>query len=39
MYWGVPSINLWFVLSYLIRYVHIDLISDFNIFGIYKAIF
>ena len=36
---GVPSINLLFVSSYLIRYVHKSLISDFSIFGIHRVIF
>ena len=36
---GVPSINLLFVLSYLIRYVHNSIISDFSIFGIHRVIF
>ena len=36
---GVPSINLWFVLSYLIKYVHNSIISDFSIFGIHRVIF
>ena len=36
---GVPSINLWFVLSYLIRYAHNSIISDFSIFGIHRVIF
>ena len=36
---GVPSINLLFVLSYLIKYAHNSLISDFSIFGIPRVIF
>ena len=36
---GVPSINLLFVLSYLIKYAHNSIISDFNIFGIHRVIF
>ena len=36
---GVPSINLLFVLSYLIKYAHNCIISDFNIFGIHRVIF
>ena len=36
---GVPSINLWFVLSYLIKYAHNSKISDFSIFGIHRVIF
>ena len=36
---GVPSINLWFVLSYLIKYAHNSIISDFSIFGIHRVIF
>ena len=36
---GVPSINLLFVLSYLIKYVHNSIISDFSIFGIHRVIF
>ena len=39
MYLGVPSINLWFVQSYLIIYVHSDLISNFSTFGIQSVIF
>ena len=35
---GVPSINLLFVLSYLIRYAHNSIISDFSIFGIQRVI-
>ena len=31
VYLGLPSINLWFVLSDLIKYAHNDLISDFSI--------
>ena len=34
-----PSINLWFVLSYLIKYAHNSIISDFSIFGIHRVIF
>ena len=37
--WGVPSINLLFVLSYLIKYAHNSIISDFSIFGIHRVIF
>ena len=36
---GVPSINLLFVLSYLIKYAHNSIIIDFNIFGIHRVIF
>ena len=36
---GVPSIDLLFVLSYLIKYVHNSIISDFHIFGIHRVIF
>ena len=36
---GAPSINLWFVWSYLIKYVHNYIISDFRIFGIHRVIF
>ena len=36
---GVPSINLWFVLSYLIKYAHNSIISNFSIFGIHRVIF
>ena len=36
---GVPSINLLFVLSCLIKYAHNSIISDFNIFGIHRVIF
>ena len=36
---GVPSINLLFVLSYLIKYAHNSIISDFSIFGIHRVIF
>ena len=36
---GVPSINLLFVLSYLIKYAHNSTISDFSIFGIHRVIF
>ena len=36
---GVPSIDLFFVLSYLIKYVHKSIISDFCIFGIHRVIF
>ena len=36
---GVPSINLLFVLSYLIKYAHNSIISDFSIFGIHWVIF
>ena len=36
---GVPSINLLFVLSYLIKYAHNSIISDFGIFGIDRVIF
>ena len=36
---GVPSINLLFVLSDLIKYAHNSIISDFNIFGIHRVIF
>ena len=36
---SVPSINLLFVLSYLIKYAHNSIISDFNIFGIHRVIF
>ena len=36
---GVPSINLLFVLSYLIKYVHNSIISDFSIFGTHRVIF
>ena len=39
VYLGVPSINLWFLWSYLIKYVHNYLVSDFSIFGIYSVIF
>ena len=39
LYLGVPSINLWFVGSYLVKYAHNDLISDFSIFGIHSVIF
>ena len=38
MYLGVPLINLWLVQSYLIWYVHNDLISDFSIFSIRSVI-
>ena len=36
---GVPSINLLFVLSYLIKYGHNSIFSDFSIFGIHRVIF
>ena len=36
---GVPSINLLFVLSYLIKYAHNSIISDFSFFGIHRVIF
>ena len=36
---GVPSINLLFVLSYLIEYAHNSIISDFSTFGIQRVIF
>ena len=36
---GVPSINLLFVLSYLIKYAHNSIISDFSILGIPRVIF
>ena len=36
---GVPSINLLYVLSYLIKYAHNSIISDFSIFGIHRVIF
>ena len=36
---GVPLINLLFVLSYLIKYAHNSIISDFSIFGIHRVIF
>ena len=36
---GVPAINLFFVLSYLIKYVHNFIINDFSIFGIHRVIF
>ena len=36
---GVPSINSLFVLSYLIKYAHNSIISDFSIFGIHRVIF
>ena len=36
---GVPWINLLFVLSYLIKYAHNSIISDFSIFGIHRVIF
>ena len=36
---GVPSINLLFVWSYLIKYAHNSIISDFSIFGIHRVIF
>ena len=36
---GVPSINLWFVLSYLIKYAHNSIINDFSIFGIHRVLF
>ena len=36
---GVPSINLWFLLSYLIKYAHNSIINDFSIFGIHRVIF
>ena len=36
---GVPSINLLFVLSYLIKCAHDSIISDFSIFGIHRVIF
>ena len=39
MYIGGPSINSWFVLSCLIKYVHNELIIDFSIFGIHNVIF
>ena len=39
VYLGVPSIYLWFVLSYLIKYVHNRRISYLNIFGIHTAVF
>ena len=42
VYLGVPLISLLlflFVLSYLIKYAHNDLISDFSIFGIHSVIF
>ena len=39
LYTGVPSIHLLFVLSYLIKYAHNSIISDFNIFGIHRVIF
>ena len=34
-----PSINLWFVWSYLIRYAHDYIINDFSLFGIHRVIF
>ena len=36
---GVPSIDLLFVSSYLIKYPHKSMINDFRIFGIHMAIF
>ena len=36
---GVPSINLLFVLSNLIKYAQNSIISDFSIFGIHRVIF
>ena len=36
---GGSLINLFFVLSYLIKYVHKSIISDFSIFGIHRVIF
>ena len=36
---GVPSINLLFVLSYLIKYAHESIISDFSIFDIHRVLF
>ena len=39
MCFGVPTINLLFVLSYLIKYAHNLTISDFSILGIYRVIF
>ena len=36
---GVPSVNLLFVLSCLIKYAHNSIISDFSIFGIHRVIF
>ena len=36
---GVPSINLLFVLRYLIKYAHNSIISDFIIFGFHRVIF
>ena len=35
---GVPSINLLFVLTYLIKYAHNSIISDFSIFGFHNVI-
>ena len=39
MYLGGPLINLLFVWSYLIKYAHNSIISDFNIFGFHNVIF
>ena len=39
VYLSVPSINLLFVFSYLIKYAHNSIISDFSIFGIHRVIF
>ena len=36
---GVLSIDLLFVLSYLIEYAHKSIINDFSIFGIHRVIF
>ena len=36
---SVPLINLWFVWSYLIKYAHNYIISDFSIFEIHRVIF
>ena len=38
VYLGALLINSHFVLSYLIKYAHNDLISDFSIFGIHNVI-
>ena len=39
MCFGVRTINLLFVLSYLIKYAHNPIINDFSIFGIHMVIF
>ena len=39
VYLGVPSIDLSFVVSCLIKYAHNDLIIHFSIFGIHNVIF